>query len=104
MVKYIKRRKNPLPSVVNLKTKIENKLIKLTWDKVDDNDLVGYYVVRNRWHIPKNPFDGVKLYAGLDNFTFDNFGSTKMDKYFAVFTYDNVPNFSMPTHIKYKAK
>jgi len=102
MVKYIKRRKNPLPSVVNLKTKIENKLIKLTWDKIEDEDLVGYYVVRNRWHIPKNPFDGVKLYAGSDNFTFDNFGSTKMDKFFAVFTYDNVPNFSMPTTIEYK--
>jgi hypothetical protein len=104
MVKYIKRRKNPLPSVVNLKTKIENKLVKLTWDKVEDDDLVGYYVVRNRWHVPKNPFDGVKLYAGLDNFTFDNFGSTKMDKYFAVFTYDNVPNFSLPVHVKYKTK
>jgi len=102
MINYIKRRKNPLPSVVNLKTKIENKLIKLTWDRVEDDDLVGYYVVRNRWHTPRNPFDGVKLYAGLDNYTFDNFGSTKMDKYFAVFTYDNVPNFSMPTTVEYK--
>ncbi len=101
-IKYIKRRKFPLPSPVNLKTKIENKLIKITWDKVDDNDLKGYYVVRNRWHPPKNPFDGIKLYAGLDNFTFDNFGSTKMDKYFAVFTYDNVPNYSQPSIIEYK--
>jgi hypothetical protein len=104
MVKYIKRRKHPLPSVVNLQCKVENKLVKLTWDKIEDNDLVGYYVVRNRWHKPKSPFDGVKLYAGLDNYTFDNFGSTKMDKYFAVFTYDNVPNFSQASEIKYTAK
>jgi len=102
-VKYIKRRKFPLPAVVNLKTTIENKLIKISWDKITDDDLVGYYVVRNRWHTPKNPFDGVKLYAGLDNFTFDNFGSIKMDKYFAVFTYDNVPNYSQGSTIEYKA-
>lgn len=104
MVKYIKRRKHPLPSPVNLKTFVDNKLIKITWDKIDDDDLVGYYVVRNRWHIPKNPFDGVKLYAGSDNYTFDNFGSTKIDKYFAVFTYDNVPNYSEPATIEYNAK
>ncbi len=104
MIKYIKRRKLPLPSPVNLQTKIENKLIKITWDKIEDSDLVGYYVVRNRWHKPKNPFDGVKLYAGSDNYTFDNFGSTKMDKYFAVFTYDNVPNYSQASVVEYKAK
>lgn len=103
-VKYIKRRKFPLPSPVNVKTTVENKLVKITWDKVADDDLVGYYVVRNRWHTPKSPFDGVKLYAGPDNYTFDNYGSTKIDKYFAVFTYDNVPNFSQPSAVKYKTK
>ncbi len=104
MVKYIKRRKHPLPSPVNLKTFVENKLVKITWDKVADDDLIGYYVVRNRWHTPKSPFDGVKIYAGLDNYTFDNFGSTKMGKYFAVFTYDNVPNFSQASSIEYEVK
>lgn len=104
MIKYINRRKFPLPSPVNLKTSIENKLIKITWDKIEDDDLVGYYVVRNRWHEPRNPFDGVKLYAGADNYTFDNFGSTQMDKYFAVFSYDNVPNFSQASIIKYEVK
>jgi hypothetical protein len=102
MIKYIKRRKTPLPSPVNLKTTVDNKLVKITWDRVIDDDLVGYYVVRNRWHTPKNPFDGVKIYAGSDNYTFDNFGSTKVDKFFAVFTYDNVPNYSQPSEIAYK--
>ena len=103
-IKYIKRRKYPLPSPVNLQTSIENKLIKITWDRVEEDDLVGYYVVRNRWHVPKNPFDGVKLYAGSDNYTFDNFGSLAVDKYFAVFTYDNVPNYSEPAMIQYQGK
>ena len=104
MIKYIKRRKLPLPSPVNIQTSVENKLIKITWDKVLEDDLVGYYVVRNRWHEPKNPFDGVKLYAGSDNYTFDNFGATNLEKYFAVFTYDNVPNFSQPSIVKYEPK
>lgn len=103
-IKYIKRRKKPLPSPVNLQTSIENKLIKITWDRVQDDDLVGYYVVRNRWHVPKNPFDGVKLYAGPDNYTFDNFGALNVDKYFAVFTYDNVPNYSEASTIHYQDK
>jgi len=104
IIQYIKRRKFPLPAPINVKTKVENKLVKITWDRVKDDDLVGYYVVRNRWHPPKNPFDGVKLYAGPDNYTFDNFGSTKIDKYFAVFTYDNVPNYSQPSVVEYKGK
>lgn len=103
-IKYIKRRNHPLPSPVNLKAFVDNKLVKVTWDKIEDNDLVGYYVVRNRWHVPKNPFDGVKLYAGPDNYTFDNFGSTNIDKYFAVFAYDNVPNYSEPAFVEYKGK
>ncbi|HHD82276.1 MAG TPA: hypothetical protein ENK94_03700, partial [Campylobacterales bacterium] len=60
--------------------------------------------VRNRWHVPENPFDGVKLYAGPDNYTFDNFGALGVDKYFAVFTYDNVPNYSKPSTIHYQGK
>ncbi|CAA6803724.1 MAG: Carboxypeptidase A1 precursor (EC [uncultured Sulfurovum sp.] len=103
-INYICRRKQPLPSPVNLQVFVENKLVKLTWDKITDEDLVGYYVVRNRWHTPKNPFDGVKIYGGTDNYTFDNFGSTHVDKYFAVFSYDNVPNYSQPSDIKYNAK
>lgn len=102
MIRYIKRRRHPLPSPTNLSTSIENGIVKLTWDKVESNDLVGYYVVRNRWHIPRSPFDGVKLYAGSDNYTYDNFGSTQLDKYYAVFCYDNVPNYSQGTAIAYK--
>jgi len=104
MIKYIKRRRNPLDKPKNLKISIEKGLLKLTWDKLEDDALVGYYVVRNRWHVPRNPFDGVKLYAGTDTYTYDSFGSTKMDKYYSIFTYDNVPNYSEGTVIKYKGK
>jgi len=104
IVKYIKKRKFPLPSVTNLKTSIEKGMVKLTWQNPKEKDFVGAYVVRNRFHVPKNPQDGVKLYAGSDNYTYDNYGSTKLDKYYAVFTYDDVPNYSKATVVEYKAK
>ncbi|HHH19528.1 MAG TPA: peptidase [Campylobacterales bacterium] len=102
MVRYIRRRRNPLNAPQNVQVSLDNGMIKLTWDKIDRKDLVGYYVVRNRWHVPKSPFDGVKLYAGTDTYTYDTFGSTKVDKYYAVFSYDNVPNYSEGTVITYK--
>jgi hypothetical protein len=102
MIKYIRRRRIAPPAPKNLSTKIDKKLVKITWDRVNDEGLVGYFVVRNRWHIPQNPFDGVKLYAGTDNYTYDSFGSTKMDKYYAVFSYDDVPNYSEGAVIEYK--
>jgi hypothetical protein len=76
----------------------------LTWDRVDSKELVGYFVVRNRWHTPSNPFDGVKLYAGTDTYTYDTYGSTKLDKFYAVFSYDTVPNYSRGSVILYKSR
>ncbi|HHB95179.1 MAG TPA: peptidase [Campylobacterales bacterium] len=101
-IKYINKRRIPLPAPRNLKAFVENGKVKLTWDKLGYEDLVGYYVVRNRWHVPKSPFDGVKLYAGIDNYTYDNYGSTNMNKYYAVFSYDNVPNYSDGAVVAYK--
>ncbi len=101
VVNYINRRREPLDPPQNLITTIENNTIKISWDKIKHPDLVGYYVVRNRWHIPQNPFDGVKLYAGSDNYTYDTYGSTKMNKYYAVFSYDKVPNYSKGSIIEY---
>ncbi len=100
-INYINRKRvAPLPPK-NIKYSIHKGKVRLTWDRVD-GDIVGYYVVRNRWHIPSNPFDGVKLYAGRDNYTYDTYGSTKIDKYYAIFSYDNVPNYSKGAVIRYR--
>ena len=101
LVKYIPKRRNAVSAIGNLKLSKENKMIKLTWDKVDDEALSGYYVVRNSFHPPKHFMDGVKIYGGKDNYTYDNFASFDKEKYYAVFSYDNVPNFSSPVEIKY---
>jgi predicted deacylase len=101
VVKYIHKRRTPLPAVQNLKISKENKMIKLTWDKIDDEALNGYYVVRNTFHTPRHFMDGVKIYGGKDTYTYDNFASFNKEKYYAVFSYDNVPNFSEPATGKY---
>jgi len=101
VVKYIEKRRNPVAAVENLTLSKENKMIKLSWDKVQDEALSGYYVVRNSFHTPKHFMDGVKIYGGKDTYTYDNFASFDKEKYYAVFSYDDVPNFSEPANIKY---
>ncbi|MEA2029426.1 MAG: M14 family zinc carboxypeptidase [Campylobacterota bacterium] len=100
-IKYINRRRKPLEQVQNVQVSKSNGQVKLSWDSIDDEDLRGYYVVRNSFHPPKNFADGVKIYGGKDTYTYDNFGSLDKAKYYSVFSYDDVPNYSKPTHVKY---
>ncbi len=104
VVKYIKRRKEPVAPVTNLDTKVEKNRVKLTWENPEDPDFVGSFVVRNRFRKPKNHLDGTKIYGGPDNYTFDDFGNPNIGKFYAVFTYDNVPNFSEPMIVQYNGK
>jgi hypothetical protein len=104
VINYINKRNEAVNEVSNLKISVENKKVKLTWDNPEDDDFVGVYVVRNRFHIPSNHLDGDKMYAGNDNYTFDDFGNTKISKYYAIFTYDNVPNYSKSISIKHEDK
>ena len=102
VVQYINRRKEPVGLVENAKLTTEKNQVKLTWDNPKDEDFVGTYVVRNRFHAPANPLDGDKIYAGPDSYTYDDFGNTLIGKYYAIFTYDNVPNYSEPIILKYE--
>ncbi|CAA6817388.1 MAG: Carboxypeptidase A1 precursor (EC [uncultured Sulfurovum sp.] len=101
IVKYIPKRRTALNKVENLKISKENRMIKLSWDKVDNEALNGYYVVRNSFHTPKHFMDGVKIYGGKDTYTYDNFAHFDKEKYYSVFSYDDVPNFSEPAIINY---
>ena len=96
VINYIERRKLPLPTPTDLAVTMENNRVRLSWNNPDDPALVGCYVVRNRFHPPRSPMDGIKLYAGPDEYTYDDFGNPNIPKYYAVFSYDNVPNYSAP--------
>ena len=101
VINYMKKSHKAPNSVDNLKQTIENGTIKLTWENPKDN-FSGVIVVKNPFRVPCSPYDGQKLYGGSDNYTYDNFGDTNVDKYYAVFSYDDVPNFSNPEIIEYK--
>jgi hypothetical protein len=68
------------------------KIFYRKWQNEKYISSVGFFVVRNRFRIPKSPFDGDKIYSGKDNFTYDGFGSLDIAKYYAIFNYDNIPN------------
>jgi len=104
VVNYIQRRREPVSQISNLAYIKEKNQIKLFWENPKDKDFIGTFVVRNRFHPPKNPLDGDKIYGGPDNYTYDTFGSLDIGKYYALFTYDNVPNYSEPTIIEYKVE
>ena len=101
VIKYIQRRKKALPPPTELSATVDNGKVKLTWKNPDDEDFVGCYVIRNRFHPPRSPMDGVKLYGGPDEYTYDDFGNPNLPKYYSIFSYDNVPNHSTPSTLKF---
>ncbi len=104
VLNYIKKRRNPVAAVSNLRFTLENDMIKLMWDNPEDAAFKGVIVVKNPFHVPATPYDGQKLFGGRDNYTYDNFGDKDTTKYYAVFTYDDVPNFSEAAYVKYLAE
>ncbi|ALO43440.1 M14 family zinc carboxypeptidase [Pseudoalteromonas phenolica] len=100
-IRYINRRNQALPAPTELQAQVENGVVKLTWQNPESDDFVGCFVVRNCFHPPRSPFDGVKLYGGPDEYTLDNFGNPDIAKYYAVFSYDHAPNYSEPAAVYY---
>ncbi|MDO6721124.1 M14 family zinc carboxypeptidase [Psychrosphaera sp. 1_MG-2023] len=103
VIEYIERSKVPLPAPTNFTVTLEKNLAKLTWTNPKDKNFVGAFVVRNRFHPPKSPQDGVKIYGGQDEYTIDDFGNPNIPKYYSVFSYDGVPLYSSPACIYFSA-
>nr|MBL0722085.1 peptidase [Sulfurovaceae bacterium] len=101
IVKYIEKRRDNINIVQNFTITKELGMIKLNWDIIKSNSVAGYYVVRNTFHKPKHFADGVKIYGGKDTYTYDNYASFDKEKYYSVFSYDNVPNFSEASTVYY---
>lgn len=101
-IEYIKKRREGVDPVSDLRFINDSGIIKLTWTNPVDDAFTGVIVVKNPFHVPCSPFDGQKLYGGKDSYTYDNFGAIDESKYYAVFTYDDVPNYSEPTSVFYR--
>jgi carboxypeptidase T len=104
IIEHIPKRREALPQVENAQLINENGKIKLTWTNPKHSDLKGVKVMKNAYREPYSTHDGQKLFAGMDNYTYDDFGALDIDKYYAIFTYDEVPNYSEPIILKYEAK
>ena len=104
VIDYIKKRRIAPPSVSNLKAIKENGIFKLEWDNPTDKAFKGVVVVKNPFRIPCSPYDGQKIYGGSDNYTYDKFGNENVHKYYAVFSYDEVPNFSKAVNLEVNGK
>ncbi|WP_404317298.1 M14 family zinc carboxypeptidase [Malaciobacter canalis] len=104
IIEYISKRRFALPQVTNAKYEIENGKIKILWQNPQDENFVGAKVIKNPFRKPLSPQDGQKIYAGKDSYTIDDFGALDKDKYIAIFTYDDVPNYSKPVILEYKAQ
>ncbi len=99
-LRYIKKRRNAPQKVSNLRHSLENGVVRLDWDNPKDDGFNGVIVVKNPFKVPCSPYDGQKLYGGSDTYTYDNFGDREVHKYYAVFSYDEVPNFSEPEFLE----
>lgn len=104
ILEHIPKRRNPVAQVTNAKIIKDNGKIKITWDNPKENGFKGVKVIKNAYRKPYSTHDGQKLYAGVDNYTFDDFGAKDINKYYALFTYDDVPNYSEPIILEYKVK
>ncbi|WP_300368495.1 M14 family zinc carboxypeptidase [Hydrogenimonas sp.] len=104
IIEYLHKRRRPVAPVSGLGYKIENGKVKLSWKNPADKDFKGVFVIKNPFRRPISPYDGDKLYGGPDNWTYDDFGALDVKKYYAVFTYDDVPNFSEPVILEYEPK
>ena len=100
IIKYIKKRRNPPSPVKSLRAKLEKGIFKLEWENPKEDGFKGVIVVKNANKVPCTPYDGQKIYGGSDNYTYDKFGDSKVHKYYAVFSYDDVPNFSKPAIVE----
>ena len=101
-IEYVKKRREGVGQVSDLKFLIDNGMVKLTWKNPQEDAFKGVIVVKNPFHVPCSPYDGQKLYGGQDNYTYDNFGAIDESKFYAVFTYDDVPNFSEAASVFYR--
>ncbi len=100
VINYIKKRKIAPKSVDNLRHSLNDGVVKLEWDFPEDDAYKGVIVVKNPFRVPCSPYDGQKLYGGADNYTYDSFGDKDTHKFYAVFSYDDVPNFSKAEFIE----
>lgn len=81
-------------NVADLTATAGDSQVLLAWSNPADTDLAGVKVLRNTGQYPADPDDGVVVHNGPGQQATDTGLSNGTPYYYAVFAYDNVPNFS----------
>ncbi len=79
----------------------------IMWKKPDNlDDLQGYLIIAKEWSYPSNPSDGRVIPTSygevIGNWikVLDSEANKETQTYYAIYTYDEVPNYSSPWHGK----
>ena len=102
VINILNKRRFAVAGVTDLSVSLQGDVLNLSWKNPSDSDFRGVVVVKNAFRVPISPYDGQKLYGGKDSYTTDKFGSDDVEKYYAVFSYDMVPNYSESVWLHYQ--
>ena len=68
--------------------------ITLSWNNPDDTDFIRVLIIRKQGSAPVSRTDGINVYEGnLETYTDTELSDNKI-YYYAIYSYDNVPNYS----------
>lgn len=82
--------------VFNVQAAGLDKLIYISWENPKDEDFVRTRIVRSEGSYPETPSSGKLVYDGdSTKFSDSNLENAKT-YYYSIFTYDEVPNYSLP--------
>jgi hypothetical protein len=68
--------------------------VQLDWTNPTDADFAGVRLVRSATGYPSGPTDGTTVYTGTDESFLDNTVTNGITYYYALFAFDDVPNYS----------
>ena len=80
--------------VSGLRLEAGNKQIQLSWANPSTSDFAGVKVIRKENSIPQSVTDGSTIYDGRATSYLDGGLTNGVTYYYAVFSYDEVPNYS----------